>query len=186
MFEDKITWDKKESKAVFRGGTTGSRNPKENKRIDICTWALQKPEVFDFKLTNIVQMDPVIVQQSIPQLGSIISQPITVQDQLKYKYIFCIDGNTCKFDCWPYKTNSMVLKYESDEMLWYYPMMIDRFHFASVNKGNMDSTINYYNSNPIEAQIISVNARRFVHEILKPIAHQMYTVKLFETIGLNK
>jgi hypothetical protein len=179
-FEDKLTWDKKESKVIFRGGTTGNRNYLKNARIDICNWAKIKADIYDFKITNVVQMDPP------PNIQDIISTPISIEDQFKYKYIFNIDGNTCKFDCWPYKSNSLVLKYESDEMLWYYPMMMDKFHFAEVNKYTMDQTINHYNNNPLEAQIISVNARRFVHEILKPIAHQMYTISLFEAIGHNK
>lgn len=185
-FDDRITWDKKEDKVIFRGGTTGNRDPLHNKRIDICNWALNKPELYDFKITNIVQMDAQHVANCIPKLSNILAPAMPIEEQLKYKYIFCIDGNTCKFDCWPYKTNSVILKYESKEMLWYYPMMIDRFHFMNVDKTNMESTINHLNTNPVEAQIMSINARRFVHDILKAIAHQVYTVELFESIGHNK
>jgi len=186
MFEDKLNWDQKSNKVIFRGGTTGNRNPLENKRIDICNWALQKPDIYDFKITGIVQMDQGQVADKVPYMPKIMAPSMSVEDQLKYKYLFSIDGNTCKFDCWPYKTNSIVLKYESKEMLWYYPMMLDKFHFIDVNKNNIEAVINHYNNNPIEAQIISVNARRFVHDILKPIAHQLYTVKFFECIGNNK
>jgi hypothetical protein len=186
QFEDKIQWDKKVNKAVFYGSTTGDRDPLKNKRIDICQWALNKPELYDYKITNIVQMDSATVIQKIPNIEKIMSKAISVSDQINYKYLFNIDGNTSKFDIWPYKTNSIVLKYESKEMLWYHPLMLDKFHFVEVNKNNMESTINHYNNNPIDGQIVSVNARRFLHEILKPIAHQIYTVSLFESIGHNK
>jgi len=177
QFEDKLGLDKKTPQVIFRGGTTGIRNPEENKRIDMCKWALGKP-LLDFKITNVVQMNATLDP-------SIMGQPMSINDQLNYRYIFSMDGNTSKFDIWPYKTNSVVLKYESTEMLWYYPLMMDKFHYLDVTKDTLENTVNHINNNLVEGQIININARRFVHEILKPISPQIYTVALFDGIGEN-
>lgn len=185
-FEDPHPWDKKEARVIFRGSSTGVREPHLNERIQMCLWSLSRPELYDFKITNIVQMDPRMVYHHIPALPQIMSQATPFDHQLRYKYLLNLDGNTSRFDVWPFKTNSIVLKYSSTEMLWYYPLMLDKFHFVNVDKNNMESVVQYYNSNPIEAQIMSVNARRFVHDVCKPLSHQMYSVSLFESIGDNK
>lgn len=185
-FNDPYSWDQKESRVIFRGSTTGPRDPHLNPRIQIAIWALTRPELYDIKLTNIVQMNPNHVYGELPILPQLISSPSPIDQQLKYKYHLNLDGNTCRFDVWPYKTNGIVLKYSSTEMLWYYPMMLDKYHFVNVDKNNMEAAMNYYNNNPLEAQIISVNARRFIHDFCSSSAHQVYTVSLFESIGANK
>ena len=105
---------------------------------------------------------------------------------MQYKYQLNIDGNTCRFDTWPYKTNTVNMKYDSKEMLWYYPLLQEDVHYIGVNKNNIKEKFDFYNNNPQLSQIMIYNAKKLSNNIFRPMVHQIYTVKLFESIGLNK
>lgn len=186
-YEDKITWDKKRDVVHFCGTTTGDRNPHNNQRINLCLWSLANRNRYQFYITKIAQMSPDDITSCFPDFHKIYSQNgFSLEDQLSNKFIMHVDGNTSRFDVWPFKSNSVVLKYKSKEMLWYYDMMIDKTHFREVDVNTIDSVVNHCLSNPTECQITAFNAKRFVNDILQPISHQVYTTSLFETIAANK
>ena len=97
-----------------------------------------------------------------------------------------MDGNTCRFDVWHFKTNNVIMKYPSNEMLWYYPLLHEDNHYVEVDKDNMLSKMNFFNSNPMNAQCMIFNAKRLAMTLFRPITHQMYTINLFENIALNR
>lgn len=186
--EDKIPWDKKRDCVSFYGTTTGHRDPLKNQRLNLCMWSLgQNRSRYNFNITNVAQMTMESVRQKYPQFDSFYKpQGCSTQEQLNDKFMLHVDGNTSRFDVWSFKTNSVVLKYKSRDMLWYYDMLLDKTHFREVDVNTMDATVNQLLSSPVECQIMSVNAKRFVMEILRPITHQIYTTSLFDTIGTNK
>jgi hypothetical protein len=181
---DMKPWDTKKSLITFCGTTTGKRDPIANERIQLCLWARDKPWCH-FYITKIAQMDPENIYRKIPDFKTIFHNPIDIDTQLNYRYSLNIDGNDAKWDIWPAKTNSLVLKYESDRMLWWYPMYLDNIHFKEVNKDNLEQVFKYYENNQNEALYMIHNSKRFVSSFMKPITTQTYMCHLFESIGNN-
>ena len=181
---DEQTWEKKLNKICFFGTTTGKRNPLNNERINLCLWAQDKPYC-DFYITNVAQMT-MDECNKIKGFNNICHPRISIENQLKYKYHLMMDGNTCRFDVWHFKTNNVIMKYPSNEMLWYYPLLHEDNHYVEVDKDNMLSKMNFFNSNPMNAQCMIFNAKRLAMTLFRPITHQMYTINLFENIALNR
>jgi hypothetical protein len=183
---DEQEWTKKKSKIVFVGTTTGNREPIKNERINLCLWGLNNKDFCDFNITKVAQMNLLDVKSKIPDFDKFYKTNMSIPDQMQYKYQLSIDGNTCKFNVEQYKMSSVVMKYDSREMLWYYPLLQEDVHYVGVNKNNIKEKFDFYNNNPQLAQIMIYNAKKISNNIFRPIIHQMYTVKLFESIALNK
>jgi hypothetical protein len=185
---DEQEWTKKKNKIVFVGTTTGNRDHIKNERINTCLWSLNNnnKDFCDFYITKVAQMDILNIRSKILNFDKIYRNPMSIYEQLLYKYQLSIDGNTCKFNIEQFKMNSVAMKYESKEMLWYYPLLQEDVHYIGVNKDNIKNKFDFFNNNPSLAQIIIYNAKKLSNNIFRPIMHQMYTVKLFESIALNK
>jgi hypothetical protein len=183
---DKYQWEDKQNKACFYGTTTGNRNPKLNDRINMCLWAVNKPQL-DFKITQIAQMNVVDVINSVGEdtWKLIYSSQVQPEHQMRCKFIYGMDGNTCKFDVWPHLTNSLCLRKKSPEMLWYYPLMQNNTHFVEVDTHNMIELMNYHVNNPNDSKRIVANSNVFSNAFFKPVSHILYTTALFEAIALN-
>jgi hypothetical protein len=188
--EDNFSWNKKIDKCAFYGVTTGNRAPLQNSRLKLCKWAIDHREICDFYISGIVQMnvDDVVRAYGEDVTRKIVHQPMPQTEQYKYKYLLSIDGNTCSYDrmCWVMKSNSLCLKYPSEDILWYYPLLHDKTHFVSCHEPNFSSVINYYNNNMKETNLIIDNAKKFVNTYTNPVSAIMYTTFLFETFIDNK
>ncbi len=183
---DEQEWDKKKNKIVFGGTTTGDRNPVKNERISVCLWSLDKRAWTDFYITKVAQMEMSDINAKIPNFKEIYHNPLSIDDQMKYKFHLAMDGNTCRFDVWYYKTNNIVMRYDSKEMLWYYPLLQNDVHFIDVNKDNMQQKMDFYINNPQLSHVMIYNAKKMASTLFRPIVHQMYTINLFESFAHNK
>lgn len=181
---DKKSWNTKKSLITFCGTTTGKRDPIENQRIQLCLWARDKPWCH-FYITKIAQMNPDDILKKVPEFRTILHDPIDIDTQLNYRYSLNIDGNDAKWDIWPAKTNSVVFKYESDRMLWWYPRYLDNTHFKEISKDSLQPTFQYFENNPNEALLMIQNSKRFIESFMKPITTQTYMCHLYECIGNN-
>jgi len=186
-FNDDQEWTKKKKKIIFAGTTTGNRDPLKNLRINTCMWSLNNNDFCDFHITKVAQMNISDVKTKISDFDKIFRHTqISIPEQMQYKYQLNIDGNTSKFNVEQFKMNSVVMKYDSNDMLWYYPLLNEDVHYVGVNKDNIKNKFEFFNNNPQLAQIMIYNAKKLTNNLFRPIVHQMYTVKLFESIGLNK
>lgn len=183
---DEAEWSKKLSKICFCGTTTGNTSPNLNDRINMCLWAKDKRNWFDAYITKVAQIDPVILKNKVPDFDSIYHTPLSIHDQLKYKYHLAMDGNTSRFDVWYYKVNNVVMKHESKEMLWYYPLIQNDIHYVEVNKNTIKNKLDFFENNPQLAYCMIYNAKNMVNTLFRPLIHQMYTINLFENIGNNR
>ena len=182
---DQIDWNDKQSKIVFAGTTTGSRDPTINQRIQTCLWAREKPEC-DFFITNIAQIEPRRIFTEVPDFKYIYRPPIPIAEQMKYRYQLVIDGNTCRWNPDVYFTNTLAFHYPSDDMLWYYPLLRDRQEFVSITMSDLIQTFTYYESNPKEARFIIDNAKHVAKTIFNKDVCVDYTIALFQCIADNK
>ena len=185
---DKNGWREKDDKVCFYGTTTGDRNPFNNRRINMCLWSLKRPDIFDFKITKVAQIREVdiIKHVGMDKWRQIFKRtPVTIEEQLTHKFHFLPDGNTCKFDVWYFKTNTLNFKDKSREMLWYYPMLCDKEHFVETDEHSIESTRMYYLNNWGDAERIIKNANNLAGDLFKPTNHMYYTTLLFETMAAN-
>lgn len=188
---DTYTWETKTDTACFYGTTTGDICPDRNKRIGFCFYTSGIPE-FECKITKVAQIPEADVIQSVgKEVWKKIyhPEPIHPNEQMKHKFLINIDGNTCRFDVWNYLTNSLTLKSKSNEMLWYYPLLLQNEHFIQFDhldiKG-LQSNIQYLLANPQQCKRIVENSQQFAKTYMKPIMHLQYSVALFESFAENK
>lgn len=184
---DTLGWDQKDDVVCFYGTTTGARDPCLNRRINMCLWARGRP-YFDFAITKVAQMLPKDIINVIGINGwKDIYTPsmVTFEEQLQHKFLFMPDGNTCKFDLWNYSTNSLSFKDSSEDMMWYYPMLMDKIHHVDVDEFNIEEKRLYYINNPKEAENITMTANQLAKDLFTPENHVLYTSVLFETLASN-
>ena len=182
-FEDTEDWNKKKNRICFYGTTTGNRNYENNHRINVCKWGVNNRDFCDFYITKIAQMDS---NQIKPKISDILHNPVSIPEQLKYKFHMVMDGNTSRFDVWYFKGNNVIMKHDSKEMLWYYPLIQADTHFVDVNITNIKSKFEFFKNNTDHATIMIYNAKRLASNLFRPIVHQMYSINLFENIAFNK
>lgn len=185
---DPYTFDSKQDKVAFYGVTTGNTRPHLNARLKLCMWAEQHPAATDFFVTNIAQIEPKIVHDAYPNLESILHPPVAQEDQYRYKYLFSMDGNTASYDrpCWIMNSQSLLFKYKSNDILWYYPLLQEGHHFVGINDyTEILNKRDYFNNNPGHAKHIIQNANLFAQTFLTPATTLLYTTHLFEAIADN-
>lgn len=110
--------EEKLDKAVFYGSDTGAKHNGSVQRINLCRRYRYHPRV-DARITNFVEF---------PFEDEIAGPYTSIADQLKYKYILNINGNTTSWErlIWAMKSNSVCIYVRppsyQDEISWYYHM----------------------------------------------------------------
>ena len=187
--KDNFKWKTKDDICCFYGTTTGSRDPALNRRINMCLWAKANDrQRYDFAITKVAQMAPLDIVKCIGiDNWKKLYKPsmVSVQEQLQHKFLFLPDGNTCKYDVWNYHTNSLSFKDKSEDMMWYYPFLLDKQHHVEVDEYSMDRICEYYKNNPKDAKLITKTANNLAKDLFTPSNHMLYTTALFETIASN-
>jgi hypothetical protein len=187
--KDPIPHSKKVDKIGFFGVTTGNKDPLQNERIKLCNWSVNNRDITDFYITGVVQMKPETFVQCYPEYQSFVRQQVPQDTQYNYKYLFSIDGNTASYDrfCWIMKSNSICFKKNSDEMLWYYPLLLEGTHFIGIDDhSQIRDKFNLCQNNVQYSSFINANAQKFVNDFITPIHTMLYTTYLFETVGHNR
>ncbi len=180
--KDLIPKNLKIDKIIFAGTDTGNWfDLKLNQRLDVCS-AFANHSFINAKITNLVQLPRDKILSVYPNLNDFLCSPISINEQLKYKFILSIDGNSTAWDRvpWIMNSNSMLFKYESDNVNWYYGLMKDKEHYINCNKYNMENKFMYYLNNPKEYDFIVSNANEFVKKYLTYDSHMLYLKLLIE------
>lgn len=189
---DNIPFKSKQSKIIFGGASTGSINLKLNQRVNACMWSVKNDWAFkntNFKLTNIVQttineLNAYTMENNV-NLKNIIGSNVSMEEQLNNRYILSIDGNTWAWDrpVWIMKSNSLFLKYESNNIGWYYDFLKENEHYVSVNVNNIENKFNFFENNNNQALEIIRNANEFVKDYCSEEAWIFYLKTLLENIS---
>lgn len=191
QLNDNMVWSEKKKKIVFAGTTTGSRDPRKNTRINTCLWALDegRDKYCDFWITNIAQIDARKIFAEVPRFRYIFRPPIPLDEQMKYRYMLGIDGNTCRWNPDVCFMNTLSLCLPSTDTLWYSCLFMDKQHFVEVDTSNgMKNILNaykYYENNPREALHIIKNATDLGKKLFTPSVCKEYTIELFQNITEN-
>ncbi len=187
--EDPILRKDKNNKIGFYGVTTGNRNASKNERLKLCEWSVANRDFSECYITGIAQMEREDILKAYPdKINQMIHQPVDQYQQYSYKYLLSIDGNTASWDrlCWIMNSQSVLMKYYSNEILWYYPLINDGVHYKGVNIDNMKDTFMFLESNPGLVEFINLNANLFIKNYITPLNTILYTTYLFENIAENK
>jgi hypothetical protein len=103
-------------------------------------------------------------------------------DQLQYKYLISVDGNTAAWDRvpWILNSNSILLLKASNHKCWYYDFLIPYVHYIPFNN---DEEIETIIASTEDRSHIVQNANQFVQDYLKHDRHKLYMQYLLEAIS---
>ena len=187
-YSDPLSWDRKQPKALFCGTTTGDRNPAKNERLQACDWAARHGRGYsDFRITKVAQMRREDVVAAYPDTHDKFSAPhVPIEKHYEYRYLVNIAGNTCSWNRVPLIMNSrsLMLHTYHPDMTWYYLAMREGEHYVSTKVGEgLAGTMQFYESNPQEAQLITRNANRFVKQFMGAPSAILYMTMLLENVA---
>lgn len=188
-YNDPLSWDRKKPRALFCGTTTGDRDPTRNERLRACDWAARNARGYsDFWITKVAQMRHEDVVAAYPDThDKFMASHVPVEKHYEYRYLVNIAGNTCCWNRVPLIMNSrsLMLHTHHPDMTWYYPALREGEHYAPTRLGEGDALVNtmrFYESNPLEAQLITRSANRFVNQFMSAPSATLYMTMLMENM----
>lgn len=179
-----VPWDSKVQKAFWRGSTTGGQYTKQNwhtfPRTQLALFSLQHPDLLDAKITQVVQAESGVEQ--ILADHQLMGNFASIADQMKYRYLIDVDGNgwTVPRCFWILLSNSLLIKQDSDWIIWYSRGVIPYKHFVPVSRypedifGKIEWAINH----DAEAHQIAKQASQFAQNDLSLENTYLYLYKL--------
>jgi len=126
-FTDNLKWSDKLDMVYFIGSDTGPiADDLLNERIRFCNKAKSAKHI-NAKISNFVHFNDEMLHDLSIDKTCIHSQYVPIDQQLKYKYILNINGNTSSWDRipWAMMSNSYLIHLSSDfnEYNWYFPFI---------------------------------------------------------------
>ena len=149
LYREQYPWSSKQNKAVWRGSSTyyGEFHKEGTKIGDIPRGKLvektrEYPELIDAKFTALVQKFQFQKEEIAAQ--TIMGDYINFNDQMKYKAILDIDGNTyserlSKLLC----TNSVVIKIVPRWVEYFWDQLEPMVHYVPASLDNLTEVVSY-------------------------------------------
>jgi hypothetical protein len=190
---DTWEWSNKLKKIMFVGSTTGEADPNINERVQACLWSVNENQrdTCHFYISDFVRMLKRNVLKNTPELKPCVLQRIIkTSQQMQYKYLLNIDGDTCRWVPDVYFMNTLHFQTPSKDELWYSPLLKDKTHYIEVtfNKDAPNYIMKmyeYFENNPNEAQEIILNAKTIGSQLFTKEAGILYTSNLLDSIIAN-
>jgi hypothetical protein len=186
---DPVAYADKENRAVFAGSTTGGKITEEVARklslprLRAAAFFQGNPKV-DFRL-------PGIVQTSSPEAAEILAQQSFCQaprlewaQQFKAKFLLSIDGNgaTCSRVAVALASNSVLMKYASNHMLYYFPALEPWRHYLPIERdADVEALIDAEEAEPGRFAAVSEAARIFFAKYINSERAIEYTANLLRS-----
>ena len=166
-----IEWGAKQDKACFFGSDTGLQVANENaQRVNICERYLNS-ELVDAKITNFTKT---------PKNPNYSSPFVSIADQLKYKFILNVNGNTTSWErlIWTMASNSLCIYVrppaQQNDISWYYHLFDFDQAFVYVDENNIESCVKFLLDNPITSAYLK-DRQKATAEILSGVEyHSLY------------
>ncbi len=182
----RYSWEAKEPIAFWRGATTGGSITVDHfldcPRAQAVTLSLKEPHLIDAKFHMLVQSpEPEKIYQDFPgYFGE--SRPIHAH--LQYKYQLLIDGNTTSWSraYWQLCSNCLVLKQITNQIEYFYPLLIPYVHFVPLKEdlSDLEEKLLWARAHDAEARQISLQANALAKEWLSPASIYYYTYLLLK------
>lgn len=163
--------------AIFVGSTTGAPNVTFNKqmlltnlvpRVNSAMYFKDKSDVV-FKLPSIVQHADIETYEYLRSLGIGDGVRMSYQEQFNYKFMISMDGNgaTCSRVALTLKSNTILLKYKSSSLLFYFKMLTPWIHYIPVdNDADVLTIVDFEKQQPGIFSSIVKNANKFYNDYL--------------------
>lgn len=170
-----IKWADKKPIAFFRGrgtgcGSTIENNPRYKLAHISHEWSqsTDKKNLIDAALSNfaarIKAYNQFIGLADYKKYKYLVGNFVSTEDQLKYRYIFNIEGNAQAYR-YPneFKKGSLILNVESDYHMWFEQLLINNKHIINIKKdySNLYEQLIYLNNNEKIAYKIAKNGTKF-------------------------
>lgn len=173
--------DQKMVKAAFFGSDTGVyKTADKNQRFQFCMNNRFSEKGY-FRITNFVEIDKDSLERY--DWHSIASPFVDIPEQLKYKYLININGNTTCWDrlLWAMSSNSLCLFLEpqASQMSWYYHYLAEQPGMVYVTEGHWEESLT-----TIEQEGFFAALKADQHELVQPLLnisiHLQYLKRVIE------
>lgn len=192
----------KTDKMSFCGSLTNiywnSHGIQYNQRLQAAWMAMQAPDLWNCKIIQPPQFDPVEWEEVKGKLQTLFPGltesehwsdkfiKVSIEDQLKHKFQLTIDGHTCAWARLPWQmySNSVVFKIKNpqdDFVEWFYPLLKNGKHLLEVDIHNLLEVYQYIIHEPEHQQSLNNNASDFCRKYFDPdVANRflLYTLYL--------
>ena len=184
--QDRLTYREKHQRAVFAGSTTGGLITPEIAR-DLSMPRLRAARYFDGSAKVDFRL-PIILQCSSPEAEAILRAHTFCQkpglswdEQFGSRMIISMDGNgaTCSRVAVALHSHSVLLKYHSDDVLYYFGGLQPWVHYVPVlADSDVDQIVEMESRDPDMFAQIAENGRIFAQSFLTADALRRYTAML--------
>jgi len=171
-------FEQKTNKASFFGSDTGRKYKDGSvQRVELCRRYKNSSNVIA-KITNFVEQ---------PFEDSISSKPVSIKDQLEYKYILNVNGNTTSWErlIWVMSSNSFCIfvrpPSHQDEISWYYHLFDLSKSFATVDEDSIENFLIWAETN--ESKIKSLKEEQKI--IGKTLANVNFHAQYYGSVLMN-
>jgi hypothetical protein len=171
-----IPWEKKQEKAIWRGGWT------KGIRWNFCQFSLKHPNILDAKLNEELRKETIVK-------AGLWGCKISWKEFLSYKYLPTLDGVCCAAPAfqWRLLSNSVTFKEESAEIQWFYRGIRPNVHYISFSPDFKDfvEKIQWAKSHDGICRAIANRSTEFALQNLmfEDVYHYFYRVlKQYETL----
>jgi hypothetical protein len=183
---DNISIHDKQHGAIFIGSSTGDLNAIVNERLQLCNY-YKNHNFIKCYISNVCQISHNDVSFVYPEYNFFLKRHMQLSEQLIYKYVISVDGNTCAWDRvpWTLNSNSVSLKKKSETECWYYTAMKPDIHYIEFGDNSEIIDIVNNTSNKTREEIVK-NANKFVDDYIRVHNQQMYLGYLLHYCSTNQ
>jgi len=187
-FIDTNPYMQKSANAVFAGGTTGGMIDVETAR-NLSTPRLRAAGYFngnprvDFRLPGITQVRSPEAQAILEVLPFCQKPRLPWPQQFRSRFVISMDGNgaTCSRVVVALQSNSVLLKYDSDHVLYYFGGLQPWLHYVPVAAdSDIEKILDLDAHDPAFFEQIAAAGRRFARTYLNRPATHRYTAALLQ------
>lgn len=164
-FEEKL------DKISFFGSDTGRKYKDGSvQRVNLCNRYKNSNKIIA-KITNFVEQ---------PFDVSIYHEPVSIKDQLNYKYILNVNGNTTSWErlIWAMHSNSFCIFIKppdhQDEISWYYHIFDLSQYFLTLDEDSLENFLNSSDSRESEIKFLKEHQKNIANALAKPDFHAHY------------
>lgn len=171
------SFESKQDKIVFYGSDSGLIDESLlNQRVKFCSKAFDNDLVIS-KISNFVHFTEDMLNDLGVKKEEISAQPISIKDQLNYKYILSIDGNTSSWDriLWAMSSNCYFIHLKSDKnksVNWYMPYVYKNNIMPILEEEDILEGKVFYNADVKRQQ------KEFADSLLHEVTQLEYFAKL--------
>ena len=185
QWDDGVNFFQKSNGAIFVGATTGGEitmavaRSLELPRLRAAA-AFKESRAVTFLLPEIVQYDSQETADAVRALG-FGDKRVEWKDQLAFRHLISMDGNgaTCSRVAIALKSNSVLLKYTSNQELFYFQFLRPWRHYVPIaDDAAVEAAVAHCGTHPLLYARIANSGKRFFRSHLSRFACTRYTAAL--------